>query len=125
MFWPIFDATTTRSVGVRGRDPVGVLPFADGPFSSSRPGLSCRQGDQPPQVIGHGFEGEFELVFQQSQVAHAPVVLPFLEVREHPFDESTFEAAATIACVLFGGELAGFVGLLQNAVGDAVRIASR
>jgi hypothetical protein len=71
-------------------------------FASAR--VSSRgHADQPSPVVGDRFEGEFQLILHQAQLAHTSVVLPLFEVGQHPLDEPTFAASAAVAFVFLGG----------------------
>jgi len=70
-------------------------------------------------MAGHRFEREFQLIFDQPQVAHPPLVLPLIEVGKDSLDRLALTTLRPIALLNRPGERIKAVGLFQNVVGHA------
>ncbi len=81
----------------------GESLFADCARLSGR-SLRRGQDDQPPQVVGDGFQGEFELVFDQSQVTHDAVALASFPVAEDALNVAPPSVLAPVAGPVGGGD---------------------
>src|SRR5436190_21061400 len=66
------------------------------------------------EVVSHGFEGEFQLVLYQTDVAHSHVVLPLLQVCKDTLNAATHAALAPVLCAIVFGELDVVRALLGN-----------
>ncbi len=70
--------------------------FADREWQSGG-SLDRGQGDQPAQVVGNGFQGEFELVFDQPEVADDAVALASFPVAEDTLNVTPPPILASVA----------------------------